>query len=204
MEVVIMKLKEITREYLKKQGYKERRTQGEAVYYVKDGEDLVIVFGMHLSKEFKVLLDRRTCEKIKWRSIFINEKGDGKLVPSVKYKGKTESLHKMCMQAHGVQKNANETDIDHINHNRFDCRFENLRFCTRNQNQLNRSSSNITESDNEEMADYLYSYENDFLHEEGIDWLIHCHALGDILKSMLLKLNREYWEARPYCLKQTV
>lgn len=102
-----------------------------------------------------------------------NEKGQAeRLIPKINYNKRLRPLHKLCMQAHGIKpKNIYQTDVDHVNHNRFDCRLENLRYCDSYQNNLNRVTSRGVTYVPED-KEFLYQPENDFSFVGGIDLII--------------------------------
>ncbi len=52
-------------------------------------------------------------------------------------------MHREVMRLHGIEIPAGK-EIDHINHNRLDNRFENLRVCDRSLNNANRPYTNTT------------------------------------------------------------
>jgi len=55
----------------------------------------------------------------------------------------TLRMHREVMRLHGVEIPDGQ-EVDHINHNRLDNRFENLRLCSRSQNLANRPYANRT------------------------------------------------------------
>ena len=61
---------------------------------------------------------------------------------------KSTTIHKLVMESF-VGERPNGYDIDHINRIRYDNRLENLRYCTRSENSLNRCNTrtDIEESD---------------------------------------------------------
>lgn len=77
----------------------------------------------------KVLVDNDVADYLVNKSVFLSAG-----YPSIRFRG-----DKVCKYLHRVVMDApKELHVDHINHDKFDCRRSNLRLATNNQNMFNK------------------------------------------------------------------
>lgn len=118
---------------LKLRGFEEQETRGKCRYYVKDGEKYAVAFPVRLEDEYALVVENAMFEKLGYPSIFLDDKtGKGMLVPCIQRGCRYARIHNLI---YPVQV---KMSVDHINHNRFFCVQNNLRYCTSKENNMNR------------------------------------------------------------------
>ena len=127
---------------LEAKGFKKKKTRGACMYYRKDGERYAVVATNHKNTpndKVLIIVEDAVVKKLGYPSIYLKSRNDGKEVPCIYMKSikKYKTLHRVMIDT--------ELDIDHINSNVYVCIFENLRPCTKKQNNLNSSRCVIIE-----------------------------------------------------------
>lgn len=144
---------------LEEKGFKKKKTPGMCVYYCKKGEKYTFAVTSHsYSPEEKVIIivEDALVRKQGYPSITLKPRNDGKGVPYITRKdtGKYEPLHRILVDT--------ELDVDHINSNIYLCISDNLRPCTKKQNNLNTSRVvDIEDVEKGGITRYRYTVEAD-------------------------------------------
>lgn len=135
----------VTPEGLKDLGFAETPTRGSCVYYTKSDCEYAIasVWNNEYGEYSMVLMPEWLPSKIGYCSIFFNRKkcGDDGLMPTIIYKGKNKSLHRVMMEIHLNKEIDKDCKYDHINVCRSCCTIDNIREATDLQNSGNMFKS---------------------------------------------------------------
>ena len=108
----------VTPEMLKNIGFKEIKTRGRCVYYIKPDCKYAVAFVVNkdTGEDDIVLIPSWLPEKIEYSSICFNRrKNNDSLVPVVRFEGKNKYLHKVMMEILNGEKSDKEKKYDHIN-----------------------------------------------------------------------------------------
>lgn len=134
----------VTPEMLKSIGFKEIKTRGRCVYYIKPDCKYAVAFVVNkdTGEDDIVLIPSWLPEKIEYSSICFNRrKNNDSLVPVVRFEGKNKYLHKVMMEILNGEKSDKEKKYDHINVCRNCCIEENIRLASDLQNSGNMSKT---------------------------------------------------------------
>lgn len=134
----------VTPEMLKSIGFKEIKTRGRCVYYIKPDCKYAVAFVVNkdTGEDDIVLMPSWLPEKIEYSSICFNRrKNNDSLVPVVRFEGKNKYLHKVMMEILNGEKSDKEKKYDHINVCRNCCIEENIRLASDLQNSGNMSKT---------------------------------------------------------------
>lgn len=134
----------VTPEMLKNIGFKEIKTRGRCVYYIKPDCKYAVAFVVNkdTGEDDIVLIPSWLPEKIEYSSICFNRrKNNDSLVPVVRFEGKNKYLHKVMMEILNGEKSDKEKKYDHINVCRNCCIEENIRLASDLQNSGNMSKT---------------------------------------------------------------
>jgi len=97
---------------------------------------------IQLTRGYIALVDDEDFERVnqyKWQSIICTHTVYAKRGDYSSGKNKTNLMHNFIMRVENSRKNGIE--VDHKNHNGLDNQKKNLRICTHNENNMNRSSN---------------------------------------------------------------
>lgn len=118
---------------LKCRGYDEISTQGKCKYYVKGGEKYAVAIAVRKGVEYPLIVENDVFKKLWYPSIFLDDKTrKGMLVPCIQLGvGHYERIHNLILPVQW------DKHVDHINHCRFFCIKDNLRYCAPSENSMN-------------------------------------------------------------------